>query len=61
MLQISISSELAAEHPRFMAECAGRGHTVEVFEAGENIEQAKVPGGEDRQQRDSLTAAEGHG
>ena len=64
MLQISISSELTAEHPGFMAECAGRGHAVEVFEASENIEnieQAKMPGGEDRQERDSLTAAEGHG
>jgi hypothetical protein len=31
MLEISISSEMAAEHPRFMAECVERGHRVEVF------------------------------
>ena len=31
MLEISISSEMAAEHPRFMAECLERGHRVEVF------------------------------
>ena len=31
MLQISISSEIAAEHPRFMAECSERGRRVEVF------------------------------
>jgi len=61
MLQIRISSALAAEHPEFMAECAERGRTVEVFEASENIEQVKVPGGEDRQRRDAPTAAEGHG
>ena len=34
MIEISISSELAGEHPRFMAECAGRGHRAEVFESG---------------------------
>ena len=34
MIEISISSELAGEHSRFMAECAGRGHRVEVFESG---------------------------
>jgi hypothetical protein len=31
MLEISISSEMAAEHPRFVAECLERGHRVEVF------------------------------
>ena len=31
MLEISISNEMAAEHPRFMAECVERGHRVEVF------------------------------
>jgi hypothetical protein len=34
MIEISISSEMAAEHSRFMAECAERGHRVEVFESG---------------------------
>ena len=38
MLEISISSEMAAEHPRFMAECLERGHRVEVFgEAERNV------------------------
>jgi hypothetical protein len=41
MLQISISSELAAEHPRFVAECAGRGHTIEVF--GPHAENSQAP------------------
>ena len=31
MLQISISSELAADHQQFVAQCARRGHTIEVF------------------------------
>ena len=31
MIQISISRELAAAHPRFMATCAQRGHAVNVF------------------------------
>jgi len=31
MLEISISSEMAAEHPSFMAECLERGHRVEVL------------------------------
>ena len=31
MLDISISSELAGEHPGFMAACATRGHQVNVF------------------------------
>jgi len=32
MIEISISSELAAKHPRFMAECGERDQRVEVFE-----------------------------
>ena len=32
MIEISISRELAAEHPGFMAGCAERGHQVEVFD-----------------------------
>ena len=35
MLKISISSELAAEHPRFMAGCAADGREVQVFGATE--------------------------
>jgi hypothetical protein len=31
MIKISISNELAAGHPEFMAGCAERGHRVEVF------------------------------
>ena len=35
MLKISISSELAAEHPRFMAAGAADGREVQVFGATE--------------------------
>ena len=31
-MRVSISSELAAEHPGFMDGCVERGHRVEVFE-----------------------------
>jgi len=41
MIEISISSELAAEHPRFMAGCAERGHQVNVFEAGETVPETE--------------------
>ena len=33
MIEISISRELAAAHPGFMAGCAERGHAVEVFDS----------------------------
>jgi hypothetical protein len=33
MIEIAISSELAAEHPRFMSACLERGHQIEVFES----------------------------
>jgi hypothetical protein len=33
MLEISISHELAATHPEFMAHCADRGHAVVVFDS----------------------------
>ena len=39
MLNISISSELAAEHSRFINECAERGHRVQVFEPGSTVEE----------------------
>lgn len=43
MIEISISSELAAEHPRFVAECLERGHRIEVFESsGGASERAAV-------------------
>ena len=32
MIEISISRELAADHPGFMASCAQRGHAVSVFD-----------------------------
>ena len=35
MLKISISSELATEHPRFMAVCAASGREVHVFAPAE--------------------------
>ena len=41
MIEISISSEVADEHPRFMAECADRGHRVEVFDSGKAHEPAR--------------------
>ena len=34
MIEIAISSELAAEHPAFMTGCAERGHQVDVFDTG---------------------------
>jgi hypothetical protein len=40
MIEISISSELADEHPRFIAASAQRGHRVEVFDSGEAQEPA---------------------
>ena len=58
MLQISISSDLAAEHPRFMAECAERGRAVEVFDATGAAEEVKVASGEDGGQRSAFPAAE---
>ena len=33
MIEISISRELAAAHPGFMAGCAERGHAIEVFDS----------------------------
>ena len=33
MIEISISRELVAEHPGFLAGCAERGHKVQVFSA----------------------------
>jgi hypothetical protein len=48
MLHISISNDLAAEHPLFVAECAERGHTVGVFdEAERNGASEGVAPGED--------------
>ena len=61
MIEIAISGELAAEHPRFMTECLERGHQVEVFESSARVsERAAVaeteasrgggPGGVQREQ-----------
>ena len=33
MIEISISRELAAAHPGFMASCGERGHAVAVFDS----------------------------
>jgi len=41
MIEIRISSDLAGEHPRFMAACTERGHKVEVFDSGEAREPAR--------------------
>ena len=46
MIEISISSELAAEHPRFMAECLQRGRHLTVFASVEKprpIGEARQP------------------
>ena len=40
MIEISISSELAADHPEFMAGCAERGQQVQVFENARSGERA---------------------
>jgi hypothetical protein len=40
MIEITISSELAADHPEFMAGCAERGHQVEVFDDAQSGEKA---------------------
>ena len=37
MIEISISSELAAEYPEFMAGCAERGHHVELLNDSETV------------------------
>ena len=42
MIEISISSALAAEHPEFMAGCAERGHHVEVFNDAGSDETATL-------------------
>ena len=39
MIEIAISSELAPERPRFMAECLERGHQVEVFESSTEVSE----------------------
>ena len=46
MIEISIRSELAADHPRFMAECLERGRHVTVFASVEKprpIGEARQP------------------
>jgi hypothetical protein len=39
MIEIAISSELAAEHPRFVTACVERGHQVEVFESSAAVSE----------------------
>ena len=55
MIEISISRELAAEHPGFMAGCAERGHQVEVF--GTTHERPESDAAETRDPDDMLDAA----
>ena len=50
MIEISISRELADEHPGFMAGCAERGHAVQVF--GSDSPAAPIPH-ENRRCRDA--------
>lgn len=42
MIEISISSALAAEHSEFMAGCAERGQHVEVFDDAKSDETATL-------------------
>jgi hypothetical protein len=42
MIEISVSRELAAAHPRFMAGCADRGLRVEVFGGAERNGEARA-------------------
>jgi len=39
MIEIAISSELAAEHSRFVTACLDRGHQVEVFESSAGVSE----------------------
>ena len=62
MLEISISSEMAATHPEFMSGCAQRGHHVLVF--GDAVDARGVEPscgeedqpGDDRSERARLAA-----
>ena len=58
MLQISSGSDLAAERPRFMAECAERGHVAEVFDATGAAVEVRVASGEHGGERSAVPAAE---
>ena len=55
MIEISISRELAAEHPGFMAGCAKRSHQVRVF--GTTHERPESDAAETRDPDDMLDAA----
>jgi hypothetical protein len=44
VIEISISSELAAEHPRFMAECLQRGLRLDVFDVADARREPQVVG-----------------
>jgi hypothetical protein len=43
MIEISISRELAAEHPGFLMGCAERGHRVQVFGAAHEPPESDAP------------------
>jgi hypothetical protein len=55
MIEISISSELATEHPGFMAGCTERGHQVQVF--GTSPERPESDTAETRGPDDTADAA----
>ncbi len=55
MIEISISSELAAAHPGFMAGCAERGHRMEVF--GGNRDGSDSPGAKTDERHELRDAA----
>ena len=58
MLTIAISSDLAAEHPAFMAAIAQRGHTVNVFDAAGRVDHARAASNEDGERRSPIPARE---
>jgi hypothetical protein len=44
VIEISISRDLAAEHPQFMAACAQRGLRLDVFDGADASREARVVG-----------------
>ena len=56
VIEITLSRELAADHPGFMAGCVERGHRIEVF--GDSHERPESDGAQTRD-RDDVPGA-GH-
>jgi hypothetical protein len=45
MIEISISRELADDHPSFVAHCADRGHAISVFDSDESAARSDETAG----------------